>query len=517
MKTKRLKKIKEKMTLNPIMTFLILIAATIVISGILSLLGFEATYSKINTAGDYTPTLEVVESLFSLSGLKFIFSQTISNFASFAPLVNLIIVLFGIGIMEKSGFLRTAFTLLTKYTKKNTVTFVFVLICVVSSLGGDLGYVVMIPLSALLYLHGKRNPLVGIITAFAALACGSGLSLLFTAQDSALLQLTLQGAAKLDVSYTIASFSMLFIMAIAVIVITLLITRISEAYTSQKIGKYDFTEYEEEEHTIAKKELKGLIFGLGAGLIYILIFIYCIIPDLPFSGTFLDNSNPDALYIDKLFGYDSFFSNGFVFIITILFIIWGLFYGLGAKTIKNNNDIANYLGHSLDGIGKPIALIFLASTFISVFKKTNIGNVITALFANVIEKTSFQGIPLIILLFVIVALVTLVLPSSTSKWAILSGVTVPVMMNAGLSPEFTQVIFRFGESFTMGITPLLAYFVIYLAYLEKYNQDDKPIPLVTSLKHQLPYSLATGGILLLLLIIWYLIGVPIGIGGSAVL
>jgi len=99
------------------------------------------------------------------------------------------------------------------------------------------------------------------------------------------------------------------------------------------------------------------------------------------------------------------------------------------------------------------------------------------------------------------------------KWGIMASIAVPTLMNVGISPEFIQVIFRFGESVTMGLTPLMAYYVIYLAYLEKYNQDKKPINLFQTLKYQYPYTIVIAGILLSLLIVWFIIGLPIGIGG----
>ena len=68
-------KLKEKMTLNPIMTFIILILGTIILSGFLNVIGFEATYYKINpNSNEYEAVLATVESLFSLSGIKYIFS-----------------------------------------------------------------------------------------------------------------------------------------------------------------------------------------------------------------------------------------------------------------------------------------------------------------------------------------------------------------------------------------------------------------------------------------------------------
>lgn len=225
----------------------------------------------------------------------------------------------------------------------------------------------------------------------------------------------------------------------------------------------------------------------------------------------LDNTK--LFYIDKLFSASSFFSNGFVFVVTLLFVILGFFYGIGAKTIKNNKDLCDDLGHSIDGIGKTIVLIFFASVFISIFKKTNIGEVITAALANILTIGNMGAFPLIIILFVITAIATLFLPNSSFKWGIMAFIAVPTLMDAGISPEFTQVIFRFGESVTMGLTPLLAYYVIYLAYLERYNQNKKPINLFKTLKYQLPYSIVVGIILISILIIWYIIGLPIGING----
>src|SRR5574344_2241060 len=211
-------KIMEKVKLHPIMTFMILIILTIILSGVLSLLGLEATYTKVNTVtGSYDQTLVVFESLFSLSGLKYIFSSTVSNFASFTPLSMLVIILIGIGIMEKSGFLKTAFTALTQHAQKKTITFILVLICLLLSIGGDLGYVVMIPLGALLFYYGRRNPMIGIVTSFAALTCGTGLSVFITSIDSSLINTTIESASLLDANYTINIFGFTFIMIIAIL------------------------------------------------------------------------------------------------------------------------------------------------------------------------------------------------------------------------------------------------------------------------------------------------------------
>ncbi len=504
-------KFKEKITLNPVMTFLILILLTIVLSGFLNLIGFEATYDKINIeTGEYIATSESVESLLSLSGIKYIFTSTVSNFTAFTPLSMLIIILIGIGIMEKSGFIKTTFTILTKYCKKYTITFWLVFLSVLMSITGDLGYVIMLPLSALMFSYGRRNPLLGIVATYAGLTCGSGINFLLTSIDSEMLTYTIANANNIDMNYALGTTTFLFIMAIAVVLVSIIITVITERLSIRNVEKYEFKE-EKKELRLGKREYRGLIFSITAGALYLLIFIYNIIPGLPFSGNFLDYTQ--EFYIDKLFSYNSFFSNGFVFIVTMFFIILGLFYGIGAKTIKNHNDFCEDLTHSLDGTGRAIILILLGSILINVFKKTNIGTVLTITLTNIIGNASLSGIPLIIALFLVSSISTMFLTNPTAKWAVISTVAIPAFMNSSLSPEFAQVITRFGECATLGLTPLLAYFTVYIAYIEKYNQNDEPISLFRTLKYQIPYSIATGIILILILLGWYLIGIPLGING----
>lgn len=164
-----------------------------------------------------------------------------------------------------------------------------------------------------------------------------------------------------------------------------------------------------------------------------------------------------------------------------------------------------------------LVMIFFASALISIFKFTNIGNVIVAWFSNIIGNSGFTGLPLIILLFILSAISSLVLPGSTTKWMIMSSSIVPKFMSSGISPEFAQLIFRLGESVTMNLTPLLAYFVVYLALLEKYNQSNDNIKVTESIKYQMSYSLVLGCAFIAIIILWYIIGMPLGVGSYPIL
>ena len=234
-----------------------------------------------------------------------------------------------------------------------------------------------------------------------------------------------------------------------------------------------------------------------------------IIPGLPLSGGLLDSSA--TRYIDMLFGANSLFNKGFIFIATLFFVIIGLGYGFMTKSIRNNKDIAESLGYSLDGIGSIIVLIFFASLFINVFEESKIGEVITAFISNIIGGLGFNGIGLILAVILFVAIANLFCPGSQTKWMILSGSIVPLLMNASISPEFSQVIYTAADSITNGLTPLFAYFVIYIAFMEKYNKGEM-VTLFGSIKYMVPYSTFITIIWVGVIVGWYLLGVPIGIG-----
>lgn len=506
------RKIRNKVKLHPVMSVLIIIFGVIILSLLLSIFNFSFSYTTINSSrGEYISTTESIINMFSLHGLKYIFANTVANFANYKVLSNLIIMLIGIGVMEKSGFLQTALGLLTRKTKKRTITFVIILICLLSSIMGDIPFLAIIPLSGLIFKYGKRNPNIGVISSYAALTCGYGLSIFFTSIDSSLANLTTISTKMLDSNFTFNTFSLILFMTVSILVLSLVLTYITENVIAKKLPKYEYVDDLEMEFNPSKVELKGLILSIFASIIYLIIIIYNIILGLPLSGNFLNYR--ESLYIDKLFGAKSFFSNGFVFIITILFVIMGLVYGIVAKKIKNSRDFVDALGYSLNGIGKTLVYIFVGSTLISIFKYSNIGNVVVAGLTNLIVSSNFTGLALVFLLFVCSIIATIFVPGSVNKWTIMSSSVVPTFLNAGMSSQFTQLIFRLGECVSIGITPIFAYYIIYLAYLERGSQSKNELSIVDSIRFMLPYSAVTAFTFIALIILWYLINIPLGVNG----
>lgn len=498
---------KKKVKLSPIMTFIIMTIIVIVLSGFLHLLNLQAEYSTVNTvSNEVVNNVVEVQNLFSTSGIKHIVTSAVNGFVNFEPLATLIIILIGLGILEKTGFMRSFFTILTRNSKRNTVTFILIFICLLFSILGNSGFVIMLPIAALLFKYGRRNPLGGIIASFASLSFGYGINVFLSSNDSSLLTLTINAAKTLDPKYKIGIFFALFIMIVLLIAISVVFTYITEKKVMPKLPRY---ESDEEVLIITNKELRGLIIGLGLGIIYTLLVIYMIIPGLPLSGAFLDHGG--ERYIDMIFGNNSLFAKGFIFIVTFAFFLIGIGYGFMTKAIKNNKDVTDSLGHSLDDIGSIIVLIFFASLFINVYEESHIGLVITGFISSLIGSLNFTGIGLILITLVCIAIANLFCPSSIVKWSMLSSTIVPLFMNASISPEFSQLVYVAGDSITNGLTPLFMYFVIYIAFMEKYNKGEM-VTLFGSIKTLIPYSVYSLIIWAIVLVGFYLIGIPIGIG-----
>jgi len=525
MKDKKKLKLK-KFYFHPITSFILLTALVILLSGLFSALELQGTYTEIDSNGQLNSILVTVENLLNYDGMKYMISNAARTFISFAPLNMLLISLLGISIAQSTGLLDTVMKRHINKLQPKTITFLLLLLATVSTLINEIGYVVLIPIAAIIYQASGRHPFAGILTAFCGVAFGHGVTLFVGSLEVSLIPYTTIAARLIDEVFHVSLTSNLYIIIAMTFLISFIGTIILEKFIFPKLGRYkekevtelyqteelDIIDVEEEEQkkiAIDKKEKKGLRYAMITGIIVVMLFIYMIIPNLPLSGMLLDMN--ETTYLNQLFGINSYFQDGFTYMMALLFLIMGIAYGIGAKTIKNDKDIINGATSYLNEVGGLIIMIFFASQFIAIFKKTNIGTIITAWGANLINNLSFSGLPLIILVIIVIAIANLFITTPSLKWAILSSVVVPLLMQSNVSPQFAQFLLRVGDSMTNGITPLLAYFVIYIGYLNIYNPNkNRPITISKGIKFVMPYCLMISACWIILTIGWYLLGLPLG-------
>ena len=526
MTEKRKLKLK-KFYFHPITVFLCLIILTMVASGILSALEMQATYNVVNpNTNELEPTLVAVENLLSFDGMKFIIGNATTNFISFAPLGTLLLALIGITIAEATGLIETLTKRYFSKMPKGLFTFLIIFIATISSLINEVGYAILIPLAALIYFMNGRNPLLGIITAFCGVAFGYGVTIFVGSMEISLMDYTKTASWLIDEGMHISLTSNLFFIIATSVLISIIGTFIIEKIIAPKIGKYKKEEEyakteqyriinleEEEQKRIEREkyEKRGLRFAFITGIIVILLFIYMLIPNLPYSGMLLDMN--EKTYLKQLFGETSYFQSGFTYLVTLLLVLMGLAYGIGAKSIKNDKALIEEIGYKFSKTSYIFVLIFVVSQFIAVLKETNIGLIVTAWLASLLEYLKFSGIPLIVVTLIIIAVANFLTTSPTTKWMIFSPIVVPMFMQSNISPQFAQIVMRVGNSMTNGFTPVLASFVIYLGYLNIYNLNkNKPITIRKSLKMITPYFLIIFLAWILIVVGWYITGLPIGPG-----
>ncbi len=523
----RKKKKLRLVRMHPITSIILLTFIIMIISSILSLLQIQVNYSTINSSGTALESeLVSVEGLFNFNGFKYLISNAAVNFASFTPLSTLLLALIGLSVCHASGFIDAFIKRRTLSINNKTLTFIIIFLATVSSIINDVGYVILIPVSALIFLANGRNPLLGITAAFCGVAFGYGATLFAGSTEISLVPITESASLLVDGTYHVEMLSNLFAIILSSVVVSVVGTIIIENVVSKRIGIYksdsdevSFTKemnleevsYLEQKRIDNEKNEKNGIKNVSITFVLILLFfIYCLIPGLPFSGLLLDMN--EKAYINKLFGPNSYFQDGFTFLVSMSFLIIGVAYAIGAKTLKNDKELIEKSSYYLKNTGYIISLIFFFSQFIAIFKKSNIGLVILAMLSNFIKGINITGIPLIFVILIVIAISSLFVTTTNMKWRILAPVVVPVMMQAHISPQFSPFVFRAGDSMTKGFTPFLAYFVIYLGYLNMYNTDKEPITVRKALSFISPYCLIISITWILLVIFIYMMGLPIGPG-----
>ena len=522
------KKIKlKRLHFHPITTLLLMIVGLIVFSSILQFLKIQVSYATINSRGELENTIVAVKGMLSGEGFRYIVSEALRNFATFTPLSSLLVALIGLSVAHASGLIDAFIQRGTLKVNNKVITFILIFLATFSSIINEVGYVILIPFAALVFLANGRNPLLGITAAFCGVAFGYGASLFAGSTEISLVPITELAARVVDSEYHVSMLSNLYAIIFSTIVLSFVGTYVIENIVVKKVGKYKFKEVdttsetkelnldemvEEEQKRLSKElhEKKGLKYASYAGLFCIIIFAYLIIPGLPGSGLLLDHTQ--FAYIDQLFGDNSYFQSGFTILVSAFFAITGIFYAIGAGSLKNDKELIEKATLYLKNVGYVIVLLFFASNLIAIFKETNIGTAIVGLISNLIKEIPFTGFPLIVVILLAIGVSGLFVTTQASKWTMLSPVVVPLLMQNNISPQFAQFIYRAGDSMSKGITPLLAYFIIYLAYLNIYNKDDEPITISKALSFVSPYFLIISLTWIFIILFFYMLGIPTGPG-----
>lgn len=497
-----MEEIKKKRGLHPVWFFIILSIGTVFLSFIFSLINLQGTEYQVNQSGIVTTTILTVKSLLTLSGLKYILGETINNFLKFVPLGTVIVGLIGMGSLIKTGLLKEIFSKLSTRIPRVVMFFIFSLLCIVMGFSQDLAFVIMIPVAFALFTEYKRSQVIGMTMAFVSVAAGANINLFITSLDYSIVELARNSVKTINMDYSYGYSGDLFLIVVSSLLLALLIALITEFISRKKPVRIS----EEEVEIDAKLKKKGLKYALIVVAVVAALSVYAIIPRLPLSGALLDNKQ--ELYVNKLFGANSPFVNGILFIISFTGLIASVVYGYVTKQIRSDKDVIKILTSNLNNIGELLLIIFFASLWIALFKYSKIGEVVVAMLFSLLRGANFSFILLIIFSFIAIALSGLFVSSFADKWGMFAPALMTQFMKSNITPEFVGALFRLASGISNVVTPVFPYFAIYVGYMGLYNKNDFSIKKCYSLL--MPYLIGIVILFLFITIAWYILGAPIG-------
>ena len=475
---------------QPVTLFAILMLMVLVASWIAGVMGISAVHP--GTGQEITAV-----NLLSAEGVRRIFTEMVTVFANFPPLGLVLVVMLGIGVSERSGFIAAALRSFVSGVPKMAITFSIVTAGMLSSVAADAGYVVLIPLGAAIFASMGRHPLAGLAAAFAGVSGGFGANIFPTGLDPLMAAFTEPAAQIVDPGYSVNPLCNWWIMAASVPVVAIAGTFVTERIIEPRLGKWDATGFEVvEEEELSSVEKKGLLWAMLSVVVFLAIFT---VLSLPAVGVFYDVTRDRAF--DPLYG-------SIVPIMTILFFVPGLVYGMVTGSITGDKQVAKMTADSMATMGGYIVLAFVAAQFVAYFNWSNIGIIMAIFGADGLQSIGFTGMPLLVSFIIVSSIINIAIGSASAKWAILAPIFVPMLMLMGYSPETTQAAYRIGDSYSNILTPLLPYFPLVITFAAKYVKD---IGIGTIISLMLPFAVAFALVRIPMFVVWLLLGLPLGL------
>ncbi len=545
---------------DPAALFLILLFVVWVLSAILS----NVTFTEIDPRSGKAI---IVNNQLTGTAIATFLSTMVTTFTSFHPLGIVLVALLGVGVAEHTGFINASLKWLLGFTSKSLLTPMLVLIGVISNLAADAGYVLVIPLGAVIFYSAGRHPLAGIAATFAGVSGGFSANFIPSSLDPLISGITQSAVQILDPSRTVNPLSSWFFMAASCFVITAVGWYVTDKIIEPRLQKVEVDGNPEEMpkmEELGKLEKRGLVAAFASLLIGLAILAAVSIPEnspmrspvgykltntsfeqmrtagIPedvlkkaetsknreFSKTAFETELKTKIGEEPAKTYSAAFlanaeqnppqltaSNAplmlaIVPLIFILFLLPGIVYGYAAKTIDNHRDIIQGMSKSMSTMGYYIVLAFFASLFIAAFAQSNIGALLAIKGANFLRDLGLPGQVTIVGIILLSGLVNLLIGSASAKWALLAPIFVPMLMQLGISPELSQTAYRIGDSCTNILTPLMPYFPLVVVFAQKYFKNTG-IGTIVSL--MLPYSIAFLIAWIIFLLIYWALGIPLGI------
>lgn len=481
---------------HPVVLFIIMIFTVMVIAHITYLSGVSLSYFDA-TAGE--EVLVEARTMFNFEGLRYIFNNAVSNFMGFSALGVVILAMLGVGVAEWTGLIAASLKKLVSNVPPFLLSAAIVFAGVMSSIAADVGYVVIIPLGAIIFAGAGRHPIAGLAAAFAGVSGGFSANLFVGPIDALVVGIINDALASANIAYEVNVAANWYFIIFSTFMLTIVGAIVTDKIVEPRLGEYT-GDYMPDNEPLNLKEEKGLKWALIVFLIYMIIMgILMFGPNAPFKTL-----NEVTGQIDL----NEFLGDGLLLAIFFLFTLPGLTYGIIVGKIKTSADFVKGMTEAIASISGMIVLVFFAAQLINYFDYTNLGTLIAVGGANFLRDINLSGIPLVIGFIIITSIINLFIGGAVTKWVILAPIFAPMFYSLDIAPEVTLMAYRIADSSTNIISPLMSFMPIILIMAQKY---DKNSGLGTIISTMFSYSMAFLLGWSVILIGWLMLGIPLGV------
>jgi aminobenzoyl-glutamate transport protein len=490
---------------DPAMIFVIALVLTWLASALLAPVQFEEVDPRSvvrDAAGQITSSAPIrINNMLSPASLAGFVSRMVKTFTDFPPLGVVLVAMLGLAVAEHTGFIQAGIKYLLRLTPSKLLTPMLVLVAIMSHSAGDTGYVLVIPLGGLVFAAAGRHPVAGIAAAFAGVSGGFSASFLPSSLDPLLQGFTQSAAQIIDPNRMVNPLCNWYFMsgssALIILAAWFLTDRVIEPrlrHLPADSGGVTPGELDQ----FSESERRGFFAGVASfGLLTLALVLVCLPENSPMRGKDGGLTSHGAALMDSI-----------VPLIAIFFLFPGIVHGYVSGTVKTHRDIFQGMAKGMSTMGYYLVMAFFAAQFTYVFRESNVGALIALKGATFLNDLDLPGAVTIVGIILLSACVNLLIGSASAKWALLGPIFVPMLMQVGFPPELTQAAYRIGDSSTNITTPLLPYFPLIVVYCQRYA---KGTGIGTLISTMLPYSLVFLGIWTLLLVVWWTLGIPLGL------
>ena len=471
------------------------------LAGIVVLISTLTYFLNVSAVHPVDGTVVTVNNLLSADGIRWMYTNILNNFLRFPPLGYVLVVMVGIGLAEGTGLFAVLIRSLVLGAPPRLITGAVVLAGIISGLAVEAGYVILIPLGAMIFHGLGRHPMAGLAAAFCGVSGGFGANLVIGSIDPILAGISTSAAQLIDPDMVVNPAVNYYFMIASSFVVLFVGTWVTDRIVEPRLGKYEGTAERFEIVQLTAKEKKGLRWAGYSVLFFVVLMAMTVIPS---NGLFRDPETGSVLH--------SPFFDGIIIAILLFFFLPALVYGRIVGTARNDKDVMKHIIKSMSGMGGYIVLVFFAAQFVYFFNHSNLGLIIAIKGAAGLSNIGLTG-PLLIAAFVLLsAFINLFMGSASAKWAIIAPVFIPMLMllDNAYHPGLTQAAFRIGDSLTNLVTPMMSYFALIVTFAQKY---DERYGIGTIISTMIPYTVLLGIVWILVLMGWVWLGIPLGPDG----